>query len=560
MTSGRRLGRSWAVPLVAATLAMAAFTPAAADGSVSSRTYEGPGYSADHAQAPTEAGNQSKLWFHADAWWALLAEPSGRGLRVHELMPDHTWRPTPAVVNADAGDGGDALQDGDTVHVLTRAADQSLYYVRLTFDPAVRSYQVAAPVLVTTRKSGAAATIAEDSAGTLWVGYATAASVIVIPSVDGGATWGRVVQLENDPSGKTPEVASLVGYDDRVGILWSHQATGTFQFASHRAGDDPSAWVSEVARAGPGEAANHINLTTVPGEPADTLVAAVRTSHDAPGGTADSTLLEVLIRPPDGQWWAAPVSTVADGLDDPVLQVDVGTRTLRVFASRDGAIVTKTAPLDAIRFDSGPGDVFVNGALKELSAPSVTKDPVDTRSGLVVLTSDSLTSSYRHAELPLDPSTPVADPADRTPPTAPAGLQARAVSPEKAVLSWDPARDGDRWVPAGSGVPVAGYLVARNGRALGTVTTTAFEDRVRAAPAARQATSITYTVTAVDASGNRSAPTTLVVRLPGAESSRTLVIGAIALLGLAGLVIGSHLLYRRRVTRGAAMPPARQPS
>ena len=28
----------------------------------------------------------------------------------------------------------------------------------------------------------------------------------------------------------------------RVGILWSDQTTGSFQFASHRTGDDPEVW------------------------------------------------------------------------------------------------------------------------------------------------------------------------------------------------------------------------------------------------------------------------------------------------------------------------------
>jgi hypothetical protein len=559
MTSGTGPApRLWLGIVVAAALALGGLAPAAADQTTSPRTFEGPAYSAAYPTAPTLAENQSKLWFHADAWWALLVDPTGRASRVHELMPDHTWRPTSAVVNADVGDVGDAMRDGDTVHVLTRGSDSSLFYVRLSFDAAARDYGVAPPVLVTTRKSGAPATIAKDAAGALWVGYATAQTVVVTYSLSDGQFWGRTLTLASNPAGQLPETAALVAFDDRVGMLWSNSAAGTFEFAWHRAGDDPSIWAREVARAGPGESGNHISIATVPGDPSDTLVAAVKTSHDAPGEPSTSTLLQILIRGPDGQWSAAPLSTVADGLENPVVQVDLATRRLHVFAARLGAIVTKTAPLDAITFAPGPGDVFVNGTARELNDPTVPKDPVDARSGLVVLASDFRSWNYRHAELPLSP-TAVAEPGDVTPPTSPSGLRARVVSSDSAVLSWEAANDGGRWVPAVTGVPVAGYVVARDGVEVATVTSTTFEDQARTTPGT-DAVSIEYSVTAVDAAGNRSAPTALVVELPGSTDSRMLFLSAVVLLGMAGLLVAGYALYRWRVARGARVPRVAPPT
>jgi hypothetical protein len=262
----------------------------------------------------------------------------------------------------------------------------------------------------------------------------------------------------------------------------------------------------------------------------------------------------VLVRAPGGQWSMAPVSTVADRLDDPSLLVDEATWTLRVFATLDGTVVTKTAPLDAISFAPGSGEPFVNGTGRTLSDPTVPKDPVDAGSGVVVLTSDPENRVYRHAELPLTPPTPVVDPTDHTPPTAPTGLQGRAVDPESVVLSWGAANDGTRWVPGGTGVPVAGYVVTRNGAEVATVTTTSFEDRVRAATDATAATSVRYSVVAVDAAGNRSAPATLVVAVPGSVRSLTPLYVAVALLALAVLIGIAYLLYRRRVVRGATIP------
>lgn len=555
----------WLPALAVAALLTGGTSPAVADDSAAPRTFEGPTYSAEYPTSPTGAANQNKLWFYADAWWALLADPTGRVLRVHELMPDHTWRPTSAVVSSDSGDSGDALLEGDTVHVLTRSGDGSLLYERLSFDAGARDYRVAAPVTVTTRKSGAPAVIAEDAAGALWVGYATATNVLVLQSTDGGQTWGRTVTLASRPDGQTPEIAALVAYDDRIGMLWSDQAAGAFQFASHRTGDDPSVWSREVAASGPGVAGNHISLAAVPGEPSDTLVAAVRTGRDVPEEPGDSTLLELLVRTPDGQWSAAPISTIADGLDDPVVQVDQATRTLRVFAARVGAnrgggtptsaVVMKATPLDAIGFDPGPGEVFVNGTGRELGDPTVPKGPVDARSGLVVLAGDARTRIYRHAEMALRGAATVADPQDTVPPTTPSGLHAQATSSESVVLSWDAANDGDRWVPGGTGVPVAGYVVSRNGVEVATVTSTAYEDRSRAT----RARSVEYAVAAVDASGNRSTPTTLVVELPAPVKHSRLLPGAIALLALAGLLIAGNLVYRRKVARGARLPLAPQP-
>ena len=52
------------------------------------------------------------------------------------------------MVNNDASDVGDAAHDGETVHVVTRSPDDSLSYVRLTYDPISRDYRAGTPVIV----------------------------------------------------------------------------------------------------------------------------------------------------------------------------------------------------------------------------------------------------------------------------------------------------------------------------------------------------------------------------------------------------------------------------
>jgi hypothetical protein len=552
MRSGGRRSRTLCLLVLLVALTTGGWSPAAADQVTTPRTYEGPTYSASYTEPPTSGENQSKLWFHADAWWALLVEPTGRSVRVFELMPDHTWRPTSAVINADAGDVGDALRDGDTVHVVTRSGDASLFYVELAFDPAARDYRAAAPVLVTPRNSTSPATIAKDAAGVLWVGYANAANVLVTSSLDGGLTWGRATMLASEGAGGTAEVGALIAYDDRVGMLWSDQATGSFRFASHGPGDDPSLWVQELAASGPNEADNHVSLGRIPGDAGDTLVAAVKTAHGDLLGDPAAGMINVLVRAPGGQWSTVPVSKVADGLNDPILQVDLATRTLHVFATRDVSIIRKTSPLDTIGFEPGIGTVFVNGAGHQLGDPTGTKDALDTRSGLVILASDTRSWTYRHAEMSLGP--PAADPADQVPPTAPPSVQAQVLSPGTVALSWEAASDGARWVPGTTGVPVSSYVVSRNGVEVATVTSTGVQDQVRASSEAAAATVIEYSVTAIDATGNRSLPTILTVELPAAEGSGPLVLVAVGLLVLAAVFTAGYLLYRWRVARGTLLP------
>ena len=81
---------------------------------------------------------------------------------------------------------------------------------------------------------------------------------------------------------------------------------------------------------------------------------------------------------------------------------------------------------------------------------------------------------------------------DTTPPTAPSSLTATAVSPAKVNLSWAASTDN---------VGVASYRVLRDGIQIGSSATTIYSD-----PTAVGGTTYTYTVTAVDAAGNVSAP------------------------------------------------------
>ena len=84
-----------------------------------------------------------------------------------------------------------------------------------------------------------------------------------------------------------------------------------------------------------------------------------------------------------------------------------------------------------------------------------------------------------------------AAPSDTTAPTVPTGLSANAFSTTQVNLSW---------VASSDNVGVAGYRVFRDGAAVGTSTTTSFQDT-----GLTPGTAYTYSVSAYDAAGNESA-------------------------------------------------------
>src|SRR3712207_5791626 len=59
--------------------------------------------------SPTADKPQSKLWFLDGSWWALMVADGTSTTTIHQLLPDHTWRNTGAVVDTRANSTGDAL-------------------------------------------------------------------------------------------------------------------------------------------------------------------------------------------------------------------------------------------------------------------------------------------------------------------------------------------------------------------------------------------------------------------------------------------------------------------
>jgi hypothetical protein len=516
---------------------------AAADGRSSS--YVGPDHGEGPPTSPTRFAHQSKLWFHADAWWALMLDPAGNDVRVHELLPDHTWRATGTVVNADPVDTGDALSVGDAVYAVSRRTDGLVQLARLRFDPDRREYVPdGGPRVVTDRGTGAPPSIARDTTGKLWVSFATADQVVAVTSADNGSTWSAppTVLPGPPPSFPTREVATVASFDTSIGILWTDQAAGVVRFGVHRDGAPNSEWKIETALEGT-PVADHLSLKVLDRDPADAVVAAVRTAPAdpaAPPQPPDAPVVTVLSRAPDGTWSHVPAATADDGLNSPSIQLDATNGTIYLLGHARGTIQIKQAPIDSPAFGDGRVTAFVTAPGAGLVDAGGSKQPADARTGLVTMASGTVDHRYHHGELGLPGVPPAKDPPDTTAPTTPTDLVAQA-SGGPVILSWSAGSDGTRWTPAADREPVRSYTVSRDGTEIGTTEQLSFADDADAG--ARHE----YAVRSVDFAGNLSDPAIASVTVPESGPSATSIIGW-TLLGIA-TVLGVAVGFRRRLRR-----------
>lgn len=539
MSTRRAPGRRWVARLAATALAvgmlgLAAGTASAIDDVPVS--YPGPEYGDPAVTVPYRYGQQDKLWFHAGAWWALMRDDTDGSLRVHELLPDHTWRRTDAVINRSPQDTGDAVAVGDTLNVVSRGTDSVATYLRLTYDADDRQYQQTGPAaVVTDLGKGAPLSLAENSIGWLWAAFATTTDVMVTTSGDRGRTWSAplsIAPLSGPEQGR--QVASVVAFDDNVGVLWSDQAAAEVRFGVHRNGRPSSEWQVETALAGLGPVENEISLQALDREPSDAVVAAATLAQGELGDPPDSPLVMVLSRSPDGVWSRTTGATVGDALRRPVVQLDATNQMAYLLGHAGGTVFAKQAPLDGLSFAPGRGRSFVTGG------PGVVDEvgsgqPVDARTGMVVLAA-GLDGRYYHAEVGI-PGVPAPSPEpDTVAPNAPPGLVATAVG-SAVRLYWSASPDGNAWAPAADHRSARNYIVLRDGTEIGSTTQTSFADDPGAG------TSHQYAVRAVDAAENVSPLSTTTVTVGENPLNPVAIVGWTLLAVGAAIVVG--LVVRR---------------
>jgi hypothetical protein len=546
--------RGVALMTLAVVIAPLLFISVASAQTDTPRTYRGFSYGALSTTDPTADKPQSKLWFHDGAWWALMLHPDDASIRVTELMADHTWRATGAVVDERPGGLGDVLWDGTSLYVASSAPEAGVRVSRLAYDEGRRQYAVddGFPIEITAPNADSA-TIAKDSEGRLWVGFTRSSGVWVTHTTSGDAAWAAPFEPVPDMRVARNDVSAIIAFGGNVGIMWSDQTTDSFRFAVHRDDAPEDDWSVETALQGTAMADDHLNVKNLSGDSSGRLFAAVKTAQGDNGEPLDAPLILVLTRSVQGTWSSEVAGTVADNHSRPLLLLDEGNDQLYLFATSPaygGVLYYKTTALSNISFSPGRGQPFVGWPGTDLRNATVSKEPVNATTGVVVLASSSTEQRYYHAELALPTADGQPTPAaldDTDPPTIPQGVTATATGAESVTLSWLPASDGDHWWPGANEVPVSGYTVYRDGSLLATTTLTSYGDAT-----AEAGRTYEYSVDAFDAADNHSARADPVSVQTPEQSSLGEQLGAWVPLVIVGvLAAGSaYVVYRLRRRRG----------
>lgn len=411
---------------------------------------------------PSADKPQSKLWFLDGAWWALMVSAGGSHVTVHELLPDHTWRDTGAVVDSRPNSSGDALWSArhNKLYVASRVSGANLQVAVLTYSSQTRSWAMAPgyPATVDSGGGSESASIDQDSLGRLWVTYTRGSKVWVAHSDPAGANWtAGFLPAVLDTSIKADDLSAIIAFGTSVGVMYSDQVSGRFWFAIHDDADPDDVWRLEDATATLSSVDDHINLKQLVGDPQGRIYAAVKTAaNDVAGAPASAPLVGVLSRtgPSTGQgsWQFATAGTIADDHTRPIIMIDSTNQELYFFATspgNGGDIVYKKSPLAAVSFPTGRGAPFVD-AKPVVNNASGAKDPVTAETGLVILAVAEGQKRYVHAEMDLAGGGGGGD-GDITPPTV-------ATAPSAGA----------------TGVPVASSVVASFSEAVQGVTADTF--------------------------------------------------------------------------------------
>jgi len=380
------------------------------------------------ASSPPSADKpQSKLWFADGSWWALMVASGGTATYVHQLMPDHTWRNTGALVDSRANSTGDALWSPSTnkLWVVSRVDAGDMIVDRFTYNSGAKTWSVDAGFPKSIPSGGSeSATIDQDSQGRFWVTWTRQSTVWVAHSTDAsGASWTPPFKPNvGDTTLKADDISALIAFGSSIGVMYSDEQSGGFHFAIHNDADPDSTWRSEDINNMPLFADDHINIKQLVGDPQGRIFAAIKTSaNDSPTAQPTDPLTGVLTRTPDaggtGNWTFAVAGTVGDDQTRPMIMIDATNQQLYYFATapqNGGDIIYKKTPLSNIAFPPGNGAPFVD-VNPVVNNASGAKDPVTGATGLVVLASAQGQMRYAHAEMALAPGGMFDAPADPAP-------------------------------------------------------------------------------------------------------------------------------------------------
>ena len=248
---------------------------------------------------------QSKLWFHAGHWWAVLpstaVSPSGTWL--WRLEPTHQWTNV-LRLSSNTTTRADAKTIDDLTHVLLYSSSPQL--ISLEYVPSLNTYRLWSihPTATSITLSGSEiATIDVDSLGRMWLSSESGTNIIIRHSDPPYSTFSSPLVIANNINDDDISVVVALPVPvPRMGVFWSNQNTQRFGFRFHVDTDPPDLWSRDelpasqsALRVNHGMADDHMHAAFASD---GTLFVAAKTSYD----TSGFPVIVLLVRRPNGTW------------------------------------------------------------------------------------------------------------------------------------------------------------------------------------------------------------------------------------------------------------------
>jgi hypothetical protein len=360
--------------------------------------YAGPTYRLRGHSATARA--ETKVWWAAGSWWAVLLEPDQR---VHiARWTGRGWTTGGPVVDTRARSTADVVWTGTRLYVASRLSNGQLQLRRFRLVGGTWRPLEALPRVIALGGS-TSLSIDVDSRDRVWAVFNSRGRMWITHSSPQGLAFAPPTGLPGPDTVKPDDLGAVVAVAGQIAVLWSDQVRGAFRFAI-RADRDPVAVLrlATAPLAGVRIADGHIRLlATKDGR----ILAAVKTSlGDADTDPPRSPLLDLLERSPAGQWTRHTVATTADQMTRPQLVLSADENDLYLLATAPqagGAIYLKVADAHTLAFGQGRGTLVLGAAGDVINNATVGRNPVSASTGLLVLASDAGRAGYQTAVLTL---------------------------------------------------------------------------------------------------------------------------------------------------------------
>ena len=359
-------------------------------------------------EAPVPELHESRTWYAAGRWWAILNRASDGSLTIWGLQSaDGPWVDTGVLVDDRAFARPVVAWNGSVLVVATsgtRAYDSHVLRTnRFTWDAAGGGWSQLAdfPVLVTSTPAPDVRLLV-GADGREWLARLDGDRIVVARSSPSGLSHTEFAPLPGGLAGKDVGGFDLVGTATSVQLVWRSRTADQIRVATWTGlgweGVAHDAY--GVAGVGPVSAAP----AGLSGDP--TLLVLVPTSPTSPAHNDRDPGLRLLAISGE-QVRVSMVSRVQDRLDDAALVFEPGRSAVHVVAShppptipgdlrRPTPVVVKTASLDDLAFAPGAGRPVLYGDVgTRLAAPVVPAGPTDDERGLLVMAAGRDLSGWR---------------------------------------------------------------------------------------------------------------------------------------------------------------------